>query len=403
MAGTPEGLAGPASRPGGGDTPRTPLYAQVKRALLDAIGSGAYSPGVPFVTQREICERFGVSHATAVRALNELAAEGWVVRRRGQGTFVAEQPGRGSGSGAAGGRSIACVLQHQGPHVSQILAGVESVCAELGYRLYLRHCEGDPERESRALLDAVQDGVGGIVVYPAEGSGDGAGWAAVERAGIPLVMVDRYRPDLAYDAVVADNTAVGRELTETLIAAEHRTIATLWDETDTSSVRERLAGHVDALRRHGLPVRPDLTVLRRYRHLPAAARQDRLAGLLNGDNPPDVLLCANGYVLAAAAQDLAHLGYEVPGDIELAGMDDAGPFDVLPLTMAAVSLPSREMGDTAMRLLHRRITERLLDQQRSAPTRAPATELTVLPISVQTRAPSAAHLRVVGGTTLQKG
>ncbi|MEV6116487.1 LacI family DNA-binding transcriptional regulator [Streptomyces sp. NPDC052109] len=387
--GTPEGGAGD-------NAPRAPLYAQVKRALLEAIASGEYSPGVPFVTQREICERFGVSHATAVRALNELAAEGWVVRRRGLGTFVAERPGRGARRGVGSAdRAIACILQFQGPHVSQILAGVEAVCAELGYRLYLRHCEGDPERESRALLDAVQDGVSGIVVYPAEGTGGREGWTEVERSGVPLVMADRYRPDLVHDAVVADNTAVGRELTQALIAAGHRTIATLWDETDTSSVRDRLVGHVEALRQAGLPIRPDLTVLRRYRDLAPEQRRSRLAELLRGDSPPDVLLCSNGYVLAAAAHDLAALGYEVPGDVELAGMDDAGPFDVLPLTVAAVSLPSREIGDAAMRLLHRRITERAAGR---APAAAP--ELTVLPITVQTRLPTAAHLRIVGGTAL---
>ena len=66
-----------------------PLYQRVKRELVAAIESGEYPPDVPFVTQRKICERFGVSHATAVRALNDLVTEGYVIRRRGQGTFVA--------------------------------------------------------------------------------------------------------------------------------------------------------------------------------------------------------------------------------------------------------------------------------------------------------------------------
>jgi L-alanine-DL-glutamate epimerase-like enolase superfamily enzyme len=55
-----------------------------------------------------------------------------------------------------------------------------------------------------------------------------------------------------------------------------------------------------------------------------------------------VLLCANGYVLAIAAQELVALGVDIPGRVDLAGMDDAGPFDVLPLTAAAVVLPSRK-------------------------------------------------------------
>ena len=362
-----------------------PLYQQVKRALLAEIAAGDYAPGRPFVTQREICERFDVSHATAVRALSDLANEGYVVRRRGQGTFVADTlPAQ---SAHRPDRTIACVLQRQGPHVGQILAGVEEVCAELGYRLFLNHCEDDPAREERALLNALAHNVHGIIVYPTEGTSVLEPYLRASRARVPLVMVDRFRPDLATDAVVADNLAAGRELTAALIEAGHRRIATLWEETEASSVRDRLAGHVEALRAHGIPVRPDLTVLRHYRSQPETDRRALLTSLLDGPEPPTVLLCANGYVLATAAADLLALGYEIPGDIDLAGMDDAGPFDVLPLTAAAISLPSRDMGRRSMRMLHQRIID---------PGGAAGPELVVLPVRVQTRETSLGHLRVVG-------
>jgi LacI family transcriptional regulator len=361
----------------GGDKP--PLYQQVKRELLAAIAAGEYAPGRPFVTQREICERFDVSHATAVRALNDLANEGYVVRRRGQGTFVADRP---PAETSPPDRTVACVLQNQGPHVGQILAGIEEVCADLGYRLFLNHCENDPAREEKALWGALEHQVSGIIVYPAEGSAVLTPYAEARRRGVPLVMVDRYRPDLATDAVVADNMSAGRELTNALIEAGHRTIATLWDEIDVTSIRDRLAGHVQALREHDIPVRPDLTVLRRYRDQPTEARRAMLSELLRGGQPPTVLLCSNGYALATAAQDLVALGLEVPGDIDLAGMDDAGPFDVLPLTAAAISLPSRDMGRQAMTLLHDRVTGT-----------AAETQLLVLPIRVQTRQSSLGFLR----------
>jgi GntR family transcriptional regulator, arabinose operon transcriptional repressor len=355
-----------------------PLYRRVKRELVAAIESGELPPDVPFVTQRKICEQFGVSHATAVRALNDLVAEGYVIRRRGQGTFVA--PRRPS----ANDGSVACVLQFHGPHVSSLLAGVESVCGDLGYRLFLNHCDGDPEREQRVLLDVLDHGVSGIIAYPAQGASVGHGYTEALRRGVPLVLVDRYRPDIATDAVLADNFAAGRDLTNELIASGHSVIATLWEETDVTSVRDRLAGHTEALRSHGLPVRPDLTVLRPYLSLAETERRAMLSELLRRPSPPTVLLCANGYVLASAAQDLVALGLDIPGDVDLAGMDDAGPFDVLPLTVAAVSLPSREMGERAMRLLH----------QRAANPAAPP-ERIVVPVTVTTRRLSPGHLQVI--------
>jgi GntR family transcriptional regulator, arabinose operon transcriptional repressor len=89
-------------------------------------------------------------------------------------------------------------------------------------------------------------------------------------------------------------------------------------------------------------------------------------------------------VLASAAQDLVELGIDIPGDVDLAGMDDAGPFDVLPLTLAAVTLPSHDMGKHAVRLLHQRV---------QAPGAAP--ERIVLPVAVTARRTSPGHLRVI--------
>jgi LacI family transcriptional regulator len=364
--------------------PGIPRYQHVKRDLIAAIEAGHFSPDVPFVTQRSICEKYGVSHATAVRALSDLVAEGYVVRRRGQGTFVAPRKQPTAATTTTDG-TIACILQRHGPHVANLLAGVESTCAELGYRLFLVHCEGDPDREERALLAALDDGVSGVIAYPGARSSSERGYAEAQRRGVPLVLVDRYLPDIATDVVLADNFGAGHDLTEELIASGHTVIATLWHETDAvTSVRDRLAGHLEALRRHDIPARPDLTVLRPYLG-PDDARRARLSELLSGPQPPTVLLCANGYVLASAAQDLVALGYDIPGDVDLAGMDDAGPFDVLPLTVAAVSLPSREMGEHAMRLLHQRITA----TERAQPERI------VLPVTVNARRFSRAHLRVV--------
>jgi GntR family transcriptional regulator, arabinose operon transcriptional repressor len=368
------------------DAPRVPLYQLVKRELVARIESGEVSPDGPFVTQREICEQFGVSHATAVRALNDLVTEGYVTRRRGRGTFVAPRASGAILRPARGDGSIACLLQFHGPHVSSLLIGIESVCAEYGYRLYLNHCEDDHEREERALLAALDHGVSGIVAYPAEGPSAGRGYAEVQRRGVPLVLVDRYWPDIATDAVLADNFAAGRNLTEELITSGHTVIGTLWAETEVTSVRDRLAGHLEALREHGLPVRPELTVLLPYLSLPPDQRRALLSRMLRGPAPPTVLLCANGYVLASAAWDLVTLGFDIPGDVDLAGMDDAGPFDVLPLTAAAVTLPSREIGEQAMRLLHRRVLD---------PASAVAPERIVLPVTVTARRSSPGHLRVI--------
>ncbi|MEV0286181.1 hypothetical protein AB0H36_18875 [Kribbella sp. NPDC050820] len=62
-----------------------------------------------------------------------------------------------------------------------------------------------------------------------------------------------------------------------------------------------------------------------------------LARLLDSATPPMVFLRPNGHVLATAAKDLLQLGVEISGQVDLAGMDDVGPYDVLPHTAVAIS------------------------------------------------------------------
>src|SRR6202012_3700541 len=98
-------------------------------------------------------------------------------------TFVAERPPTGPARGTD--RTVACILQYQGPHVGLILAGIEEVCAELGYRLFLNHCEDDPAREERALLNALAHNVNGIIVYPTEGTAVLEPYLRAARARVP--------------------------------------------------------------------------------------------------------------------------------------------------------------------------------------------------------------------------
>ncbi|TDD48490.1 GntR family transcriptional regulator [Kribbella antibiotica] len=346
-----------------------PKYEQVKRELLALVAQGSHTPDRPFITQRGVCERYGVSTTTAIRALNDLVADGVLVRQQGRGTFVAE---RTAGPEPVRRRAVALVIHGQGPVKEGIIAGVESRCEELGFELVLYDSKGSLELQERALQRAVDSGVGGIALYPVEGSS-----AVLRELELPVVLIDRYQPDVPTDAVLADQYAVGYELTAYLIGLGHRRMAALWGEVDATSVRDRLSGHQQALRAHNLPIRPDLTALTTHQFLTPDARKARLAALLEQAEPPTVLLCSDGFIVTTAARDLAHLGYEVPGDIELAGMDDAGPASILPLTLAAASLPVHEMGRTAVDLL-----------ADPAPPRN-----VVLPITLHTR--KSTYLRVV--------
>ncbi|WP_059008680.1 GntR family transcriptional regulator [Streptomyces specialis] len=85
-------------------------YEQIADHLRARITDGEFGPGDTLPSGRDLCEQFGVSRATVVKAMDVLRADGVVVARQGAGFIVVETPvarpagRRGSGPRVSGGQ-----------------------------------------------------------------------------------------------------------------------------------------------------------------------------------------------------------------------------------------------------------------------------------------------------------
>ncbi|MEV0150877.1 MULTISPECIES: GntR family transcriptional regulator [unclassified Nonomuraea] len=70
------------------DSP-VPKYFQLREILLDLIDSDELSIGAAIPSERELCQRFGLSRMTVRQAVDHLVSEGRLHRVPGKGTFVA--------------------------------------------------------------------------------------------------------------------------------------------------------------------------------------------------------------------------------------------------------------------------------------------------------------------------
>jgi GntR family histidine utilization transcriptional repressor len=68
------------------------LYQRVKSHIRDQIQSGALKPHERVLPEHDLMRQFSASRMTVHRALRELAAEGYVQRLQGVGTFVSQVP-----------------------------------------------------------------------------------------------------------------------------------------------------------------------------------------------------------------------------------------------------------------------------------------------------------------------
>ena len=66
----------------------TPLYQQLMEDIKCAIEEGRYQPEEKIPSEPELSELYSVSRITVRRAVDELCAQGYLVKKQGKGTYV---------------------------------------------------------------------------------------------------------------------------------------------------------------------------------------------------------------------------------------------------------------------------------------------------------------------------
>jgi len=73
------------------NTIATPLYKQLAKKLQQEIDNGKRPAGSRLPTENELSKAYNVSRVTVRKALSELSESGYLERKSGKGTFVAEK------------------------------------------------------------------------------------------------------------------------------------------------------------------------------------------------------------------------------------------------------------------------------------------------------------------------
>ncbi len=72
-------------------TQQLPKYEQIRRHLIQQIVSGRWDRSTPLPSDARLVKQFSVSRPTLIRAMQELAREGYVRREKGRGSFVSDR------------------------------------------------------------------------------------------------------------------------------------------------------------------------------------------------------------------------------------------------------------------------------------------------------------------------
>ena len=167
------------------------------------------------------------------------------------------------------------------------------------------------------------------------------------RTGIPLVLFNRYFPDVPAASVNCDNRRGGALAAEMLVAGGHRRFAFIGGPEPTSTHSDRLAGFVSRLRELGMPLPVIETTAFSY-----AGGHGAGLKLLAHRNWPDAIFCVTDLIALGVLDAARHgRGLRVPDDLSIIGFDDVPMAAWAGNDLTTIRLPVEEMVDRAVELL----------------------------------------------------
>jgi DNA-binding LacI/PurR family transcriptional regulator len=326
-----------------------PKYRRILEDLREAIEGGRLKPGDKLQTEAELGRVYQASRITVARAVNELMQHGLVSRRAGSGTHVLA---RAEDKGHVFGLLIPDLGRTE--IFEPICQGMMRSPLARRHSLLWGHAMGEAEQQGpeaeQLCQHYISQQVSGVFFAPLEYSVmreqvNQRIAAALERAGIPIVLLDRcYAPypfRSRHDLVGVDNRAIGYVLTQHLIGAGAKRIAFVSRAHSASTVTARIAGYREAL--YACNLRPKEDMAREGDPAEPAFVRRLLAELR-----PDAILCANDLLAGRLIATLGDLGVDVPREMRVAGVDDVKYASLLPVPLTTQHQNCHEIGAMAL-------------------------------------------------------
>jgi len=176
--------------------------------------------------------------------------------------------------------------------------------------------------------------------------------AALDRAGIPVVLLDRciepYPSRSNYDLVGIDNRRAAYMATEHLIKCGAQRIAFFCRPNSAPTVDARAAGYREAL--GGIHSQQKES----FQYSGDPSDIDLVRKLLTRDRV-DAFLCANDITAGHLMHTLMSLDKRIPEDIRIVGIDDVKFARLLPVPLTTLHQPCRDIGRVALSVMLDRI------------------------------------------------
>jgi LacI family transcriptional regulator len=296
----------------------------------------------------QVSELAGVSLATVSRVMNNNARVSENTRNKVLAAM--EQLGYRPNSIAqslASNRSNSVgilVSELHGPFYGEMLSGIENECRSAGKHVIIAAGHSEEASEKDGIEFLISRSCDALILHVEAVSDDYL--IKLANGNMPIVLINRFIPQLADNCISLDNELGGYLATKQLLQQGHTQLAYMAGPMWKSDAKDRYHGHLRAMAEYGLSFNPALLAEGDFQDSSGSACMQQL---LAKGLPFTALVCANDEMAAGAMEVARTHGLNVPQDLSIVGFDNLILARYIYPKLTTIDYPIGEMGRMAAR------------------------------------------------------
>lgn len=305
------------------------------------------------VSMKDIANKVGVSTALVSYVLNGLEKEKRVgpevVKRIHQAAkdlkYKPNQIARSLRKGSTNTIGL-IVADISNPFFGLLARVIEDEAAKSGYTVVFGSSD-ENSKKSAILIDTLLNRqVDGFIITPSEGSTEQI--KSLMLGDIPVVLIDRYLPDISTNRVVLDNYMATYSAVNCFISKGYKKVNLIAYKSLLVHMQERIRGYREAMEAHGLA---NEIVVKEIRYNHAKSEIERVMEDLLTEKKMDALLFATNALSISGLYAIRRHNIKVPEELAVIGFDGHEVFDFFQPPLTYIQQPIEEMGKESVKIL----------------------------------------------------
>lgn len=168
------------------------------------------------------------------------------------------------------------------------------------------------------------------------------------KTGLPMVVIDRYFPNIDLPYITSDNYQGGMDAVNYLISMGHKRIACIQGIPQSQPNRERVDGYMEALNQNGIEIDESIIIGHEF-SIENGYRQTHI--LFSIDNPPTAIFALSNLICLGIIKAIKEIGLKIPDDLSLISFDEQPYSEYLWVPITTIRQKKNEMGRLAVDVL----------------------------------------------------